>query len=194
ALEKGVIQSSSIEPSQRKRLLNSSNEEVQARAKKIFEGIKDVDRKKVFEDYKSVLDLETHPDHGFEMFKVHCAQCHFLDGAGTEVGPDLTGIRTQPRESLLLHILIPNHETVPSFVNYVVETVDGDVLTGLIAGETPTSITLRRAKGEEETILRSDIEDIYSTNLSLMPQELEKNMSRQDLADLIGYLKGDGVK
>ncbi|MCB9769304.1 MAG: c-type cytochrome [Candidatus Omnitrophica bacterium] len=194
ALEKGDIQSSSIEPSQRKRLLNSSNEEVQARAKKIFEGIKDVDRKKVFEDYKSVLDLETHPDHGFEMFKVHCAQCHFLDGAGTEVGPDLTGIRTQPRESLLLHILIPNHETVPSFVNYVVETVDGDVLTGLIAGETPTSITLRRAKGEEETILRSDIEDIYSTNLSLMPQELEKNMSRQDLADLIGYLKGDGVK
>lgn len=191
ALERGDILASSIEPIDRNRLLKSPDAGFRERAERIFGGIRNPDRQKVFEDYKPVLELETNPAHGFEVFKVHCAQCHHLDGEGVEVGPDLTGIRTQPPESILLHILIPDHETVPSFINYVVETIDGDVLTGLIASETPTSITLRRAQGEEESILRTDIADIYSTNLSLMPQEMEKNMSRQDLADLIAYLKGD---
>ena len=106
-------------------------------------------------------------------------------------GPDLFGIRNQPKEAILLHILIPEYEITQGFAAYVVETKDGRTLTGLIASETPTSVTLRQALGKEETVLRSDIEQLVSSKLSLMPQELEKAMTRQELADLISYLKGE---
>ena len=92
-----------------------------------------------------------------------------------------------------MHILIPEYEIVPGFAGYVIETKDGRTLSALIASETATSLTLRQALGEEETLLRSNIASISATALSLMPQELEKNMSRQEMADLIAYLKGEGA-
>jgi hypothetical protein len=52
-------------------------------------------------------------------------------------------------------------------------------------------VTLRRAQGEQETVLRSEIAAISSSPLSLMPDELEKTMSCQDLRDLIGFLRGE---
>jgi putative membrane-bound dehydrogenase-like protein len=191
ALEKEDIQPWSVDASSRSQLLDHHDEAIRERAAKIFEGVEQPDRKKVYEDYLPVVNLDSHPAHGREVFKANCAQCHRLESEGKPVGPDLTGVRTQPREALLLHILIPNHDVAPSFTNYLIETEDGETVTGIIAAETPTSITLRRSQGEEETILRGNIASMRSTNLSLMPQELEKNMSRQDLADLIGYLKGD---
>jgi putative heme-binding domain-containing protein len=74
-------------------------------------------------------------------------------------------------------------------VNYLVTTKAGRILTGMIALETPTSLTLRRAEKAEDTILRSQIEEIQATTKSLMPEELEKLLSKQDLADLIAYLQ-----
>jgi mono/diheme cytochrome c family protein len=59
----------------------------------------------------------------------------------------------------------------------------------MIALETPTSLTLRRAEKAEDTILRSQIEEIQATTKSLMPEELEKLLSKQELADLIAYLQ-----
>jgi len=107
------------------------------------------------------------------------------------VGPDLFGIRNQAKEVILLHIIIPEYEILPGFVNYVVETRDGRTLSGIIGAETDEKITLRRALGEEDIVPRANIVSIVSTGLSLMPQELEKNISRQEMADLIGYLKGE---
>jgi putative heme-binding domain-containing protein len=73
-----------------------------------------------------------------------------------------------------------------------VETKQGQGFTGLLAGETATSITLRMAQGLEQQIPRSELASMATSRLSLMPQELEKTMSKQDLADLIAFLKGYG--
>jgi mono/diheme cytochrome c family protein len=54
--------------------------------------------------------------------------------------------------------------------------------------ETPASVTLRRAEKAEDTILRTQIEEIAATGKSVMPDELEKQLTKQDLADLIAYL------
>jgi putative heme-binding domain-containing protein len=70
----------------------------------------------------------------------------------------------------------------------VVSTKDGRILTGMIAVEAPTSITLRRAEKAEDTVLRSQIEEIQATAKSLMPDELEKYLTKQDMADVIAYL------
>jgi putative heme-binding domain-containing protein len=190
-LEAGTISSSAIDSGRRKQLMEHKDERIRERANTLFKSLATGDRMKVYEDYKPVLNLAAKPVNGQAVFKQACAACHRLDREGVPVGPDLFSIRNQPKEAILLHILIPEYEIVPGYASYTIETRDGRTLSGLIASETDTSITLRRALGEEETILRHNIASISATNLSLMPQELEKNMSRQDLADLIAYLKGE---
>ncbi len=110
--------------------------------------------------------------------------------AGDEVGPDLLGLTTRYKEQLLADILIPNQAIETGYEEYVVETVDGRSLSGVIAEETPTSITIRRAKAEQDTVLRRNIESMYSVSLSPMPEDLEKSSSVQGMADLIAYIKG----
>jgi len=86
---------------------------------------------------------------------------------------------------------VPDQEITPGFASYTVATKDGRVLTGLITSETPASLTLRQPLGKEDTILRSDIDEISSARQSLMPQGLEKTVTRQEFADLLAYLKGE---
>ena len=91
-------------------------------------------------------------------------------------------------EEVLLHILDPNREVSPSYVEYVVALTDGRVVRGVIAAETPASLTLRRAEGASDTILRQNIEEMSNIGLSLMPEGLEKNIPPQDMADLLRFL------
>jgi putative heme-binding domain-containing protein len=73
-------------------------------------------------------------------------------------------------------------------LNYQIQTKAGRVFTGMIASETASSLTLRRAEKVEDTILRSQIDEIQATGKSLMPEGLEMQLSKQDVADVIGYL------
>jgi putative heme-binding domain-containing protein len=73
-------------------------------------------------------------------------------------------------------------------VNYVLLTDDGRSITGMIADETASSVTLRRAEGMSDTVLRTNIEQMQSTGLSLMPEGLETQLNPQQLADVIAYL------
>jgi putative heme-binding domain-containing protein len=191
ALEAGIVPGSAIDSLRRKRLTEHRDPVIRERAAKLFAAGQSGDRLKVYEEYKSVLTFATDPENGRQAFKKACAGCHRLDREGSPVGPDLFGIRNQPKEAILLHILIPEAEITPGFAAYALETKSGRVLTGLIASETPTSVTLRQQLGKEESVLRSDIEQLVSSNLSLMPQALEKSLTRQELADLLAYLKGE---
>src|SRR5205814_10474367 len=94
----------------------------------------------------------------------------------------------------LLAILDPNAAIEPRFINYQVETRDGRSLSGVVKAETATSLTLAQAGGLEEKILRDDIAEIKASNLSLMPEGLEQNMTARDLADLIAFLKQNGPR
>jgi putative heme-binding domain-containing protein len=102
----------------------------------------------------------------------------------------LFDVRNQSRESLLLHLVVPEHEIAPGYAGYTVETTDGRTLSGIIVAETASGITLRQPLGVEETLLRERIARIDADDLSLMPQELEKSMTLQELADLLAWLKG----
>ncbi len=190
AIEAGTVPIGAVDSLRRTQFTEHRDPTIRERAARLFT-TEVGDRAKVYEEFKTVLQLEPTPSNGRAAFKKTCAACHRLDQEGTPVGPDLFGIRNQPKEAILLHLLIPEYEIAPSFAAYVVETGDGRVLTGLVAAETTTSITLRQSLGKEETILRGEIVSITASKLSLMPQELEKTMTRQELADLIAYLKGE---
>ena len=68
-------------------------------------------------------------------------------------------------------------------------TDQGQTFTGIIASETANSITVRRAESKEDVILRSSIEELISTGVSLMPEGLEKDLSKQNFADVIEFIK-----
>src|SRR6185295_1596046 len=136
------------------------------------------DRMKVYEQSKSVLKLQGDGKNGHVLFQKNCVSCHTFAGEGHLVGPDLTGIRNQPSDVLLLHIVVPEYEIMPIYTCYNVEAKDGQSFTGLLVAETPSAITLRMAQAVEQQIPRSNIASMTTSRLSLMPQELEKAMSR----------------
>jgi putative membrane-bound dehydrogenase-like protein len=191
ALEDGRVPTASIDALRRRQLTQHRDLDVRRRAEKLFGAVQG-DRAKVFEAYKDVVTWKADPTNGRAVFQRVCATCHRLDQEGHAVGPDLFGIRNQPKETILLHTLVPDHEITQGFTAYTVATKDGRTLTGLVTSETPASITLKQPLGKEDTILRAEIEEMSASNQSLMPQGLEKSISRQEFADLLAYLKGEG--
>ena len=89
---------------------------------------------------------------------------------------------------LLLAILDPNQAVESRYVGYTAVTKSGRELSGIIVAESPHSITLRNATSAEEVILRSDLNELTASGLSLMPEGFEKSFKPQDFADLIAYL------
>jgi putative membrane-bound dehydrogenase-like protein len=189
AIERKQVIAGQLEPSRLKMLRQHPDPALRRRAEKLLAGLGTPDRRKVVERYRSALDLKADPAHGKVVFQKTCATCHRLEGVGTEVGPDLlSALRSKTPETLLVDILDPSREVDPRYLEYVVTTSSGRIVTGLIAAETASSLTLRRAEKAEDTLLRSQIETIQATTHSLMPDGLEMQLSRQDMADVIGYL------
>jgi hypothetical protein len=88
----------------------------------------------------------------------------------------------------MVAILDPNQAVESRYVEYAVEFTDGRVFSGIVADETSTSLTLIGPEEKRQSILRSDIESLRSTGRSLMPEGLEKDLSQQDLADIIAFV------
>ncbi len=194
ALEKKQVLANQIEPTRLEQLRKNRNAQVRARAQKILAGRASPDRKKILAEYQSVLALKGDAARGKLVFKKTCATCHRLENVGVEVGPDLlSALRNKTRDVLLVDILDPSREVDPRYLNYVVTTKNGRVLTGMIAAETASSLTLRRAEKAEDTILRSQIDEIQATAKSVMPEGLEMQLSKQDIADVIAYLQSVAV-
>ena len=193
ALERETIPVSAIDLPRRNQLINNRDTSVREKARKLFDAWVATDRYRVFEDFKPVLQLSATPQNGHEVFKRLCVQCHTHSGEGSRVGPDLTGVQNQPAEALLFHILVPEAEIYPGYQSYALETKDGRSLTGLLVAETEASVTLRQSLGVEETVSRSNVASLQASPLSLMPQGFEQTMSKQELADLVAFLKRGAV-
>jgi putative heme-binding domain-containing protein len=194
AVARGLIAPSEIPPANRQRLLKHKNEALARRAAGLLAAGQSASRAEVMAKYRDAITLTGDPGHGRPVFATNCASCHAIGGAGHAVGPDLTAFRTKSPQDFLVAILDPSAAIEPRFINYQVETKDGRSLSGVVKAETASSLTLVQGGGLEETILRNDIAEIRASNLSLMPEGLEQNMTPQDLADLIAYLKNSGPR
>ena len=94
---------------------------------------------------------------GRQVYLAQCVACHTFGRGGGRVGPDLSGIRNQPADTLLLHILVPDYEITPGYESYTVQTRDGRTLIGRLESETAASLTIRDAAGEAHVVLRSGV-------------------------------------
>lgn len=189
AVEAKRVSPSQIELARRSQLVKHPNAAIRTRASALLTNAGNSDRRRVIASHQSVLDLPTDISRGQAVFTKNCATCHKLGNVGFDVGPELHGVLgNKTKEALLVDILDPNREVDPRYVNYQAVTSSGRILTGLLAVETPASITLRRADKAEDTILRSQLDSLEASSQSLMPDEWEKTLSKQDLADVIAFL------
>lgn len=196
AIEKGIIPPAELDPARRSQLSESKNKEVSQRAKAVFASLPSVSRQDVLKNYASTIKLVGDWQAGEAVFKKVCATCHRAGNSsvGADVGPNLQTVVSRSPEDLLGHILEPNREIAPQYLNYSIGMKDGRVLTGMIAAESSNSIVLKRAEGITETVARSQIEEVRSTGQSLMPEGLEKGLEPKDFADLIQFIKQIGSR
>ncbi|MBT6155749.1 MAG: c-type cytochrome [Planctomycetaceae bacterium] len=197
AIEAGRVKSGELERDKKQLLLNHPNAGLRSRSRKLLAADVATDRAKVVASLQKVLDLDGDPKRGREVFLKQCAVCHKVENEGKQVGPDLASTKNKSPADLLIAVLDPNREAQPNFTNYTLVTLAGKVITGMIASETANSVTLRRAEGKQDIVLRSNIESLTSSGKTLMPEGLEKDVTPQQLADVISFvrtiapLKGD---
>lgn len=189
AVKAGGVAPAEISSTRRTQLLKHANAHVKAQAEALFKDLEGGDRMAVYRKYRDGLDPSADPVKGRAVFARVCATCHMRDGEGGKVGPDLTGVRNQPADALLLHILVPNYEVYPSYQTLAVTTQDGRSVSGWLAAETESSLTLRTAFGTEENVLRKNIASLTASGLSLMPDGLEQAMRQEEVSQLIAFLK-----
>ncbi|MBL9131709.1 MAG: c-type cytochrome, partial [Verrucomicrobiaceae bacterium] len=146
-------------------------------------------RKEIIAQYAAVMTLAGDAARGSKVYETACMVCHKHKDRGNDVGPNLGTIQGWTAEQLVTNILDPNREVSPNFSLYLIETNDGRTLSGLIASETAGNLTLKRADGGTDTVLRSEIKSLTSPGISLMPEGLEAAITPQQMADLIAYLK-----
>ncbi len=82
-----------------------------------------------------------------------------------------------------------NREVKPSYVAYEIITKDDQELSGVIGTETAPSLSIRRAGGAEEVVLRSNVKSLRSSGVSLMPEGIETGLNPQQMADLLQFLQ-----
>jgi putative heme-binding domain-containing protein len=112
-----------------------------------------------------------------------------MAGEGTAFGPDLGTVRHWSGQALLAKILNPSRSIADGYELWLVQLRSGGTVAGVIAAETPATVTLRSAGQADVTIPRSDIESITASNLSVMPSGFERQIGEQQLADLIAFLR-----
>lgn len=188
-LEAGRIARNEIDTARADRLKNSGDSAVRERAAKLLAQALPAERKRVLDEYRAALSLESNPTTGKELFAKHCATCHRIAGIGVDVAPDISDSRVKLAEQLLVDILNPNQAIDNNYASYTVVMQDGAVHTGIIAAETAASITLRQAEDKRLDLLRADVEMIRTSGASLMPEGFEKQLSHQQMADLISFIK-----
>lgn len=131
------------------------------------------------------------PRAGQAVFEKSCAQCHKIYGAGHDVGPDLTHNGRNSWDQLLSNVLDPNLVIGAAYETHTVVTDDGRVLTGLLVEDSPQRIVLKLQGAKLEAVPRDNIEQSEKSPLSLMPEELEKQLTPAELADMFAYLALD---
>jgi len=187
ALQQGTVAVAEVSPAEQQKLLHHEAPDIREPAVALFRS--SGTRADVLAKFQEAATLAGSPDHGIAVFEKNCAQCHAFRGHGHAVGPNLVEFAGKSVQDFLVAILDPNSAINPNYLAYNVETKDGRSLSGIVRGETASSLTLVQGGGVEEKILRADIQEIRASKLSLMPEGLEQAMTPQDLADLVAWLK-----
>ncbi len=170
-------------------LLSSSDETIAQRASKWLTLPATADSKPL-PPLSELVKQRGNATKGADIFRTTgtCINCHKLRGEGKEVGPDLSEIGSKlSREAMYTSILDPSAAVSHNFETYQLLTIDGDAITGLLISETDAAITLRNAEGIDKTFSKDEVEVFQKQKISLMPQDLQRLLTVEQLKDLVEY-------
>ena len=171
-------------------LYNSADKEIRTRAKLAIKLPATADSKPL-PPINVLITQSGNPESGLKLFfnKGTCSKCHKVNGEGKEVGPSLSeiGSKLSP-DALYTSILDPSAGVSHNYETYSLITIDGNIITGIKINDTDAEITLRTAEGIDKTTMKSDVDELIKTGVSLMPADLQRLLSVQELVDIVAYL------
>ncbi len=195
AISAGKITINDLSLDQRQSLRSHPSRDIRRQAEDLMSAagaVVNADRQKVIEKYAEATHATGDAAAGKLLFTKNCANCHKHSGEGQEIGPDLTGMAVHPKEELLIHILDPSRSVEGNFRRYTLLTASGQVLSGMLAAESLSAVELIDAEGKRNSITRDDIEQLTSTNLSLMPEGFEQQLDIPQMTNLLEFLTSKG--
>jgi putative membrane-bound dehydrogenase-like protein len=148
-------------------------------------------RKRIEELLPAVAEGDVRRGHAvFHSSKALCSSCHVMGHAGGTVGPELSRIgEIRTERDLLESILYPSLSIVQSYEPVRVITTDGRVMNGTIREETEDALILATGPDQEGRLARDEVEEIEPSTVSVMPGGLDGQLTVQELADLVAFLK-----
>lgn len=195
AIENEQIPKDAVNVNQVRRLVGGNNQELAKRATAIWGTIREgrsPEREQIIAEVRKQLEtVPGDPFAGQKVFNRVCGQCHKIYGEGEDVGPEITRNGRNNYDQLLSNVLDPSLVIGAGYQAHTVLTTDGRVLTGLVVEDTPDRLVLKLQGGKLETIPRGDVEEDVVSPTSMMPEGLERQVSRQELADLFAFLALD---
>lgn len=191
-IEAKEINKESLNLNQLRRISSFKDEGIQKQFKGLYGTLREgrnPDREQVINRTRDFLyGTPGDPLRGQAVFKKVCAQCHKIYGEGVDVGPDITSNGRASFDQLLSNILDPSLVIGNAYQARILITQDGRVLTGLPAEESDQRVVLKVQGGKTETIPRDQIEEYKVSPVSMMPEQLEKQLTPQELADLFSFV------
>jgi putative membrane-bound dehydrogenase-like protein len=194
-LDKGQVQLGELSLDQKQALAAHPDKRIAFRARRLMErggALPSPDRQKVIDSLLSLTKRTGDAATGKAVVKKHCATCHMHNGEGNKVGPDLSGVAVHPKEHLIVDILDPSRSVEGNFRVYQIVMKDGRTMNGLLASESKTAVEVIDAEAKKHVLQRDDIDVLSASNKSLMPEGFEKQMSQDDLANLLEFLTQRG--
>lgn len=151
------------------------------------------DRVKTIAKYKRMVSgsalEQASASRGRKVFKKSCASCHVLYDDGAKVGPDLTGSNRANLDYILLNSVAPSYDVPESYQMVLIQTIDGRLVSGVIAEEDATKVVLKTVEQPRLVIAKDDIETRKISEKSMMPEGQLDQMKPQEVRDLIKYLQ-----
>ena len=143
--------------------------------------------------FEPVTGMQGDAERGKQVFvDANCSKCHKLQGIGQHIGADLATLVDKSPAALLIALIDPNRAVEDRFLQYSALTADGLVLSGVLVEETSGHVTIADGEGKLHTILRKDIEQLVSNNISSMPEGLYEKLTLQQVADLFAFIGRTG--
>lgn len=142
---------------------------------------------------QEILALKGDATKGRELYfkatGVQCRNCHQVGKQGKELGPKLDGIAKKlSPEQILESILEPSKKIDPKFVSYVIETSEGRVHSGLLVKRDAKAVVLKEPSGKSITVPADQIEQLVPQQKSIMPELLLRDLTAEQVADLLAFL------
>ena len=126
----------------------------------------------------------------YESGRGTCIACHQIGDKGRPIGPNLSkigAIRTE--RDIVESVLFPSNTLARDYEAHLIETSDGQSITGVIKSHTAEGLLVVDAAGQEKNLPNTQIVSDTQLTTSLMPMGLDLTLPEKDLLDLVAFLR-----